>query len=104
MHAKGRHGSRSDSARCGGEAWDAGFGFAIRVETDAACLPVAFTWRSHTYHVQVIGHWHLQNRWWDVEKQSNRLYYRVQAPDLQMFERYHDTTSAALWVLDKVLD
>jgi hypothetical protein len=39
-----------------------------------------------------------------MEKHSNRLYYRVQAPDLQMFELYRDTVSAGLWVLDKVLD
>jgi hypothetical protein len=61
---------------------------------------VAFTWRDHTYHVTVIGHWHLRDRWWDVDKQSDRLYYRVQAPDLQAFELYRDTVSAGLWVLD----
>jgi hypothetical protein len=87
-------------------------GLPITVELDAAGLPVAFTWRDHTYHVQVIAQWHLQDRWWMTPAEadmtgkgaSDRAYYRVQAPDLQAFELYHDTTSAGLWVLDKVLD
>jgi hypothetical protein len=31
-------------------------GLPVHVETDAAGLPAAFTWRDHTYRVTVIGH------------------------------------------------
>jgi hypothetical protein len=40
----------------------------IRVETDAAGLSVHFTWRGTTYRAQVIGSWHLADRWSDVER------------------------------------
>jgi hypothetical protein len=53
------------------------FGLAVPVETDVAGLPIALTWRDHTYHVTVIGHWRLRDHWWDAEKHSDRLYYRV---------------------------
>jgi hypothetical protein len=71
-------------------------GLPIRVETDAAGLPVRFTWRGITRAVQVIGSWHLQGRWWDVGRQSNRWYYRLLIPDNQIVEVYRDTTSARL--------
>ncbi len=79
-------------------------GLSVKVKTDAAGLPVRFTWRGHTYHVEVIGHWHLSDRWWDRERQSDRQYYRVQCADLQTFDLYQETTSAGLWVLDVVHD
>jgi len=75
-------------------------GLPVKVKVDAAGLPVRFTWRRRAYHVQVIGRWHLSDRWWDRERQSNRLYYRVQCADLQAFDLYRETTSAGLWVLD----
>jgi len=39
-------------------------GMPVRVETDAAGLPCAFTWRGATYRVQVIHTWRLRDRWW----------------------------------------
>jgi len=80
------------------------YGIPIRVETDCDGLPTAFTWRTVTYHVQVIGRWHLSDRWWEHERESDRWYYRVITADLQVFEIYRDITSKGLWVLDKVMD
>ncbi len=76
----------------------------IRVKTDAAGLPVRFTWRGVTYHVTVIGQWHLRDRWWDHERQSDRRYYRLLTADHQIFEIYRERTSKGLWVLDVVQD
>ncbi len=79
-------------------------GLPVKVKTDAAGLSVRFTWRGHTYTVEVIGRWHLSDRWWDRERQSDRRYYRVTTADFQVFELYRETTSAGLWVLDIVQD
>ncbi len=77
----------------------------IKVKTDAAGLPVRFTWRGTTYRVTVIGQWHLADRWWEPhERQSDRWYYRLLTTDHQVFEIYRDTTSKGLWVLDVVQD
>ena len=50
-------------------------GLPVRVETDAAGRLCRFTWRGHTYAVEVVGSWRLCDRWWDVERQSDRTYY-----------------------------
>jgi hypothetical protein len=76
----------------------------ITVMTDERGLPTSFTWRGVTRQVSVIGIWHLRDRWWEREAKSDRHYYRVQTPDLQVFEIYRDITSKGLWVLDRVLD
>ena len=65
--------------------------------------PTSFTWRGRRYWVEVIGRWHLADRWWDATRHSDRRYYRVATADHQVFELYHDTVSGA-WVLDIVHD
>ena len=77
--------------------------------------PIAFTWRDVTYRVQTIGAWRLSTRWWEVESGAavDRRYFRVQAPDHQIFEIYcepgelgerGDGAHAERWVLDVCLD
>jgi Family of unknown function (DUF6504) len=61
--------------------------------------PVAFTWRHRSYGVRVLGRWRLLMFWWDPQRASNRVYYRVQTRTQQVFELYRDGTSGA-WVLD----
>ncbi len=64
----------------------------------------AFTWRGVRYPVaEILGSWHLRDRWWDPERHSDRLYYRVQTPDFQVFEVYYDRLPG-VWVLDVVQD
>jgi Domain of unknown function (DUF6504) len=64
----------------------------------------AFTWRGRRYQVaEMLGSWHLQTRWWDRERHSDRTYYPVQTPDFQVLELYHERLSDA-WVLDVVQD
>jgi len=77
-------------------------GLPVRVETNAAGEPVHFTWRGRVYAGEVIGRWHLSDRWWDRERrrQADRLYYRLLTADHQMVELYRESTSAGLWVLD----
>src|SRR5690242_451214 len=60
--------------------------------------PVGFTWRGCHYTVTVIGVWHLMARWWEPSAASDRIYYRLQTPDHQIFEIYHDAIPDA-WVL-----
>lgn len=78
----------------------------IRVRVDERGQPMAFTWRKLTYEpLQVIGSWHLKDKWWEgtaVRQRSDRTYFRVQLPDCQVFEVYHDQADA--WVLDVVQD
>jgi len=50
--------------------------------------------------VEVIGRWHLQDRWWDHERESDRTYYRLLTADHMVFEIYQEKTSKGLWVLD----
>lgn len=66
-------------------------------------VPTSFTWRGRRYWVEVIGTWHLQDRWWDTQRHSDRHYFRVVTADHQVFEFYHDTASD-IWVLDIVQD
>jgi hypothetical protein len=72
----------------------------VPVETDAAGEPVAFTWRGVRRRVEVIGRWHLRDRWWV----SSAHYYRLMTKDFQVFDVYRELTSAGLWVLDIVHD
>lgn len=82
------------------------YGEAINVVADSTGQPQRFTWRSITYPVEIIAHWHLADKWWDAERQSDRQYYRVMTPDLRIFEIYHETApdKAPHWVLDVVQD
>jgi hypothetical protein len=68
----------------------------VKVERGA---PVAFTWRGRHYTVTVIGIWRLTARWWNPATAADRTYYRVQTPDWEVFELYHDAVPDA-WVLD----
>jgi hypothetical protein len=64
----------------------------------------AFTWRGVRYPVaDLLGSWHLQDKWWEREGHSDRRYWRVQTPDFGVYELYHDAVSGA-WVLDVVQD
>lgn len=64
----------------------------------------AFTWRGVRYLVAgILGRWHLADRWWDQERYSDRLYYRVQTPDFQVFAVSYDQLPG-VWVLDVVQD
>jgi len=84
----------------------------VQVEIDATGQPAAFTWRGVRCRVQVIGHWHLQDRWWVSPTEadstgkgaSDRHYYRLLTADHEVFEVYRELTSAGLWVLDLVQD
>jgi Domain of unknown function (DUF6504) len=82
------------------------YGDPIRVDSiwvDGERELRAFTWRGIRYPVaQMLGSWHLADRWWD-ERHSDRLYYRVQTSDFQVFEVYYDQVPG-VWVLDVVLD
>lgn len=71
--------------------------------------PVAFTWRDVTYRVRVIGTWRLSTRWWETGASVDRVYFRVQTADQQVFEVYRETAHAKpargeRWVLDVCLD
>ena len=83
------------------------YGDPVQVQVDAATgAPLTFTWRGLTYApLTVIATWHLIDRWWEgslARQASNRQYYRVQLPDLQVFELYCDAGGG--WVLDVVQD
>jgi hypothetical protein len=65
--------------------------------------PVGFTWRGRRYTGIVIGVWHLMARWWERSGASDRTYYRLQTPDHQIFEIYHDAIPDT-WVLDVCQD
>ena len=69
--------------------------------------PIAFTWRGATYHVRVIGTWRLATRWWERDTAVDRVYFRVQTTDQQVFELYRETAASGKggrWVLDVCLD
>jgi hypothetical protein len=72
-------------------------------------IPAAFTWRGERYRVLHVNEpWHLQDRWWDAETESNRYYFRVIAkvPGHQndiIADLYHDRAQGC-WVLERVLD
>lgn len=68
--------------------------------------PATFTWRRKTYHVhEVFATWHLQDRWWDQERQANRYYVRVTTADHMVFDLFADVArKPAVWVLDVVHD
>lgn len=54
----------------------------MQVEVDAATgEPRRLTWRGVAYAVRVIGRWHLRDRWWDAERQSDRAYFRLLTRD-----------------------
>lgn len=64
----------------------------------------AFTWRQRRYTVAtVLGTWRLATRWWQPGALVDRHYHRVQTPDWQIFELYHDADSGA-WMLDVCQD
>jgi hypothetical protein len=84
----------------------------VRVELDASGRPRAFTWRGVRHRVEVIGCWHLCDRWWVSPAEadwtgkgpSDRHYYRLLTRDHQVFEVYRELMSKGLWVLDIVQD
>jgi hypothetical protein len=90
------------------------YGLPIRVEIDGHGQPVSFVWRDETWHCEVIGSWHLMDRWWvspvhatfdeDERGPSNRWYYRVQTPDFQVAALYRDTAAGEVCMLDMVHD
>jgi hypothetical protein len=80
-------------------------GQPVPVEEGPRHTPRAFTYKGTRRAVRVIGRWHLQDRWWDEARRSNRYYYRVQSRDLQVWELYLDVAQRPpLWVLDVILD
>jgi hypothetical protein len=84
----------------------------IRVQTDDAGQPTAFTWRGRRYRVAVIGCWHVRDRWWVSRTEadstgkgfSDRHYYRLLTAEHQVFGVYRELTSKGLWVLDVIQD
>jgi hypothetical protein len=84
----------------------------VTVELDATGQPCAFTWRGVRRRVQVIGHWHLRDRWWVTPAEadgagkgaSDRQYFRLLTADHRVFEVFRELTSKGLWVLDVVQD
>ena len=79
--------------------------------------PVAFTWRGVTYRVRVIGTWRLATRRWETGAAVDRVYFRVQTADQQIFEVYRERAGMGMemgiadsagqterWVLDVCLD
>jgi hypothetical protein len=62
-------------------------------------LPVALTWRGATYRGKVIHTRILCDRWWEIEAQSRRTYYRLMTADFRVFDIYRENTSCGLWVL-----
>lgn len=91
------------------------YGESITVQVQQG-LPIAFVWRSATYHVRVIGSWRLATRWWEIRHAVDRTYFRVETSDHQVFELYCETAAAGKdhgqhsqvrgerWVLDTCLD
>jgi hypothetical protein len=89
-------------------------GLPVRAEIDGRGQPVRFVWHGETWHCEVIGCWHLMDRWWvspvdvalDPQERgpSNRWYYRVQAPDFQVADLYRDSAAGDVWALDRVHD
>lgn len=82
------------------------YGEPIAVQT-AGGRPTAFTWRGVGYHVRVIGTWRLATRWWEVETGAavDRIYFRVQTADQQIFELYCELAGQGdRWILDVCLD
>lgn len=57
--------------------------------------PTAFTWRGITYRVRVIGTWRLATRWWETSARVDRVYFRVQTADQQVFELYREAATEA---------
>ena len=84
------------------------YGEPISVQTRDG-RPAQFRWRGRVYRVRVIGTWRLATRWWEVERGAavDRVYFRVQTADQQVFELYCEMAGAAQhqgWVLDVCLD
>jgi hypothetical protein len=75
-----------------------------KVEKDAKGQPVGFTWRGVTYRGRVISSWILCDRWWEIEAESHRTYYRLMTADFQVFDIYSENTSRGLWVLHTIHD
>lgn len=76
----------------------------VPVEVRADGTPQAFTWRGVRHPVRIIGHWRLATRWWDVGREVDRTYYRVETADHQLFELYCDMAHDHGWVLDVIQD
>jgi Family of unknown function (DUF6504) len=78
----------------------------IGVTVDQAGQPRCFTWRRRTYSVEIIGCWHLADKWWDADERSDRQYYRLMTKDLRIFVLYKEITpgKTPYWVLDTVQD
>ncbi len=64
---------------------------------------VTFTWREREYAGDIIAMWHLRDRWWEQERESDRKYLRILTDDHQVFELYRDGVPG-IWVLDRCLD
>lgn len=90
------------------------YGLPIQVEHSPDGAPTSFEWRGERHPVlQVLGHWHLMDRWWvrpvdvalghEARGPSDRTYYRVLVPEQQVFE-LHEDRETNVWVLDVVQD
>ena len=66
--------------------------------------PLRFRWNNTAYQVvELLGTWHLRDRWWEVGTASDRYYYRVRCASGLICDLYHDVVSDA-WMLDCVYD
>jgi hypothetical protein len=70
----------------------------------AKCQLVALTWRGVTYRGKVNHTWILCDRWWEIEAQSHRTYYRLMTADVQLFDLYSENVSYGLRMLHMIHD
>jgi hypothetical protein len=76
----------------------------VKVWTDEKGQPKRWQWRETVYSGRVLLVWNLSAYWWDDEKHSNRMYYRMETPDHQVFELYQDLAKDNIWVLARIQD
>jgi len=74
----------------------------VSVKLNREAEPVAFVWRTETYHIaEILERWRLVGAWWDGE--GEYTFFRVRATSGGFYELCYDHRSRE-WRLSTVQD
>ena len=79
-------------------------GQLIKVESDAANTPLAFTWQRRKHQVESIANrWRIHTRWWEPNEMVWREYWKVATNTGLLVILFHDFLTDR-WYVQRLYD